>query len=226
MLQSLLHLLVAVIQAGLAVYAARIYLRHGRPYTLIVLVVLLGLTYDNTVLGVGRWIEHGELLAGLSLPRFVLHAFTTPLLIIAGFGAARDAGHRWANTPAWRVATWVVTAVMIVWGVVTDVVRLDLQPQTEAGVVSYGNAGAGMPVPAIVTIVALIAIGIFLWRRSNWSWLLVGAAVMLVASGLGSVSALLTNVGELTLAIALIATEMWAGRRSAVSTRSPAFTPS
>ena len=43
-------------------------------------------------------------------------------------------------------------------------------------------ANTSIPVPAVLTIVALIAIGIALWRAAAWPWLAVGAVIMFVAA--------------------------------------------
>lgn len=215
MLQSVGHLVVAVVLAALAALALRVWLRARRSYTTIVVLVSGGLVYDNAVLGVGRWLGHGSVLEALSLPRFVLHALTTPLLIIVGFGALRAFGVRWARDRAAHAAACVVATALVAWGVVTDIVLLDLEEQSDAGVVSYGNAAGSVPVPAIATIVALIAAGVALWHVAGWRWLALGATAMLVASGLGSISGLLTNLGELSLIGSLVATEREAARRSA-----------
>lgn len=222
MIASILHLLVAAVLAGLTVVAARTWARHHRSYTLIVVVVAAGLTYDNAILGLGRWIEHGSTLEALSLPRFVWHALTTPLLIIAGFGAARAFGWAWARNRTAHAAACTLATALVGWGVVTDVVRLDMERQSDGGIVSYGNAAAGLPVPAIATIVVLIAFGAAVWRAAGWPWLAAGAAVMFVASGLGAISGLLTNVGELALISSLVATERRVTATSRSADRHPA----
>lgn len=124
MLQSLLHLAVAVVIAGLTAVAIGLWARHRRSYTLIVVAVGLGLTYDNAVLGLGRWIGHGELLEALSWPRFLIHALITPLLIIVGVGAARGMRLGWAQRRSVHAAFCVGATALVAWGLVTDVVRL------------------------------------------------------------------------------------------------------
>ena len=207
---SLVHLLVAVILAGLVAIGARVWSRDGRPPTLIVVAVAAGLVYDNAVLGAGHWLGHGPVLEALSWPRFVIHALLTPLLILPGRAAAAAFGLRWARQPASRAAFAAAALVLVAVGVVSDVVLLRLEAQADAGVTSYGNAAAAVPVPAIVTMVVLLVIGMMLWRASSWPWLALGAAVMFVTSAFGG---LLTNLGELSLLASLVATEDRAGRR-------------
>lgn len=213
MLSSIGHLAVAVVLGVLTVLAIRTWEESRRPYTAIVALVGAGLVYDNAVLGIGRWLGHGSVLEALSVPRFALHAFSTPLLVIVGYGALRSFGVRWAQRRATHAVACAVASALVVWGVIADLALLELDEQSDAGVVSYGNGAAGAPVPAIATIVALIVAGALLWRRGGWPWLALGATVMLVASGLGGVSGLLTNVGELSLVGALVATEREAVRR-------------
>lgn len=214
MVASILHLVVAVVLAGLTAAGVRAWIRHRRSYTLIVVAVGLGLVYDNAVLGIGRWIEHGSTLEALSLPRFWVHALVTPLLVIVGFGAARSLAGGWARSRVAHAGFCLLATALVAWGVVIDIVRLELEEQSDGGIVSYGNAAAGAPVPAIATILVLLAFGLWVWRAAVWPWLAVAAGVMFVASGLGSISGLLTNVGELTLIAGLVATEERAGRRS------------
>ena len=224
MLTSLVHLLVAALLAALCVGAVGTWRRDHRTYTLLVVVVLGGLVYDNLVLGLGRWLGEGSLLEAASWPRFVVHALATPLLVIVGFGAARSFGLRWAARRDLHAAACGLATVLIVWGLATEVVGLDLRAEWEGGVLSYGAADPSAPVPAIATILALLAVGVALWRTCSWPWLAVGAGVMFVASGLGGVAPLLTNVGELALAASLVATEREAGRRErswSVAARSP-----
>lgn len=222
MVQSIIHLAVAAVLGVLAIAAWRSWARFGRSYTLIVILVAVGLTYDNAILGLGRWIGHGPALEALSLPRFVLHALSTPLLVIVGFGAARAAGIRWAQQRGPHVAACLVATALVAWGVVTDIVLLELEEQSDGGIVSYGNALGAVPVPAIATIVGLIGFGVVIWRTNGWVWTALGAAVMFVASGLGSISGLLTNVGELALIVSLVATERAAGEWSRLRSGRPA----
>ena len=101
---------------------------------------------------------------------------------------------------------------------------MELRFEWNGGVLSYGAAASSAPVPAIATILALVAVGAVLWTSGGWPWLAIGSGVMFVASGLGGLSPLLTNVGELALAAALVATEREAGRREhswSVAARSP-----
>lgn len=224
MVTSVLHLAVAVTLAGLTAYGWTVWRRHHRSYTLIVVAVGLGLVYDNAILGIGRWFEHGSTLEVLSYPRFWIHALITPLLIIVGVGAARTLAGGWARNRMAHAAVCLVATGLVAWGVMVEILRLELEEQTEAGLSSYGNANAGAPVPAIATILILLAFGAWVWKAAGWPWLAVAAGVMLVGSGLGAISGLLTNIGELTLIAGLVATEEHAGRHQA-SVRTAAREP-
>lgn len=224
MIASLVHLVVAALLATLCVKVVTAWRRDHRSYSLLVAAVLAGLVYDNVVLGLGRWLGEGGLLEGLTWPRFVVHALATPLLVIVGFGAARSFGLRWAGRRDLHAVACSLATLLVVWGLVTEVVGLDLRAEWDGGVLGYGAATSSVPVPAIATILALLGVGAVLWRTCGWPWLAIGAGAMFVASGLGGVSPLLTNVGELALAAALVATEWEAGRREhswSVAARSP-----
>jgi hypothetical protein len=224
MFASVVHLLVTAVLGVLCAAAVASWRQHHRTYSLIVSVVIAGLVYDNAVLGLGRWLGEGSLLEGLSWPRFLVHALVTPLLIIVGFGAARSFGLGWAQRRDLHAAACSLATLLVGWGLLSEVFGLALEPQRDAGVLSYGAASTSAPVPAIATILVLVAVGAALWKVAGWPWLAVGALVMFVASGLGGVSPLLTNVGELALAASLVATERQAGRREhswSVAARSP-----
>lgn len=151
-------------------------------------VVGFALTYDNAVIAAGSAIGEGDLLLALNAGRFWVHALVTPLMIWAGLAIVN-----WV-----RPIAFIVIGILIAVGVYIDIVTLELVPQTEHGVLRYVNdAAAGPPIPAIVTILILIACGVVLFRRTRIVWLLLGAVVMFVAAGAGVLW--LGNFGEAVL---------------------------
>ena len=83
---SIVFLLYALAHIALFGWTLRLFLQHRYPATVPLLIVLFGLVYDNAVLAGGAWIGHGELLERLSVPRFFMHAFGTPLLMLSAIG--------------------------------------------------------------------------------------------------------------------------------------------
>lgn len=203
-----LHVLCGLVQLGLALYSTRLYRRQRSWYCFIALVVMYGLAYDNLAIAVGRWLGEGAWLKTLNLPRFVIHALITPLLTIYAFGVARRAGLGWAQSRlAHSLACLFATGLMVL-GAYTDIVRLQLEPERFQDTLRYVNAAThGPPIPAILTIMVLMGIGLLVWRKTKWPWLFAGSLVMFVAAGAGARVVALANLGEVALSGSIAATE-------------------
>ncbi len=205
---SFLFLAYALAHGALSVWAVRLFLQHRHPDTVPVLIVLFGLIYDNAVLAGGTFIGHGELLERLSVPRFFLHAFGTPLLILSALGLVRRSGAKWARSSVVGGGMAALTLAMVAVGVAADLVGLHLVAKDSAGVVSYGNASAfAAPVAPLVTVLILLTAGVIVWRHSGGPWLLIGAIVQLLAGAISGAMMIVANFGELVLLAALVLTD-------------------
>ena len=205
---SLVFLLYALGHLILFAGALALLLRHRQPATVPLLIVTFGLVYDNAMLASGGWIGHGELLERLSVPRFFMHAFGTPLLILTALGFVQRTGQAWTRSGILAGAAAVLTILMIGVGVERDLVNLELVAKQAADLVSYGNAAAaGPPVAPSVTIIALIAAGAIVGRSGGGPWLLAGAIAQSVAASLGDAVVVAGNLGELALLTGMILTD-------------------
>jgi hypothetical protein len=201
---STLFGLIAVAEAVLL--ALVITMRRRQPdwaFTLLILVIL-ALIWDNAVVAIGSTVGEGETLRALSVPRYVTHGLLVPLLIMVGVGLGRRHG---VPSLAGRTAPAVfgaLTVVLMSAGIWLDIVGLDLQPTHYADTLRYTNAAShGAPIPAVITILVLIGIGITLLVRARQPWLLAGGVAMFVAAALGAVAFWFGNIGELLLITAL-----------------------
>ncbi|MBP8000852.1 MAG: hypothetical protein KA314_16445 [Chloroflexi bacterium] len=173
-------------------------------YLVLLWLVLIGLFYDNLIIGIGRFVGEGALLETLSVGRFWIHALLTPTMIIFGFGVLRRAGISWAQGRTAHIIVCVVATLLILLGAYSDILRLDLYSTPSADILRYRNEGGlpGPPLPAIVTILFLIGYGVSLWRNRSWPWLAVGAMLMFAAAGLGMGERFyIANIGELILSL-------------------------
>ena len=205
---SLFFLTYALGHLTLFGWALLLLLRHRDAATVPLLIVTFGLIYDNALLAGGGMIGHGELLERLSVPRYFMHAFGTPLLMLTALGLVRRTGAKWAQRPLLAAAIVVLTLAMIAVGVNADLVHLELQAKSPAGVVSYGNAASeGPPVAPIATILVLIAAGAVIWKRGWGPWLLLGALVQFAAAAVGDLIVVAGNLGELALLAGLVVTD-------------------
>ncbi len=211
---SLVFLLYALGHVALFGWALRLLLRFRHPATVPLLIVTFGLVYDNAMLAAGGTIGHGEMLERLSVPRFFMHAFGTPLLMLSALGLTIRSGAGWARSLPVAAAIALLTLAMIAVGVNADLVGLDLEAKRVGDLVSYGNAATdGPPIAPVVTIVVLIAAGVIVWRRGGGPWLLLGSLAQFAAAAIGEAITVAGNLGELALLAGLVATDSRLARR-------------
>lgn len=218
---SVLLVAIAVCMLVLSALAARAR-RTAGPAALLVAVICAGLAYDSAAVAIGRALGFGPTLEAVNAPRYWIHAALTPLLIVAAAGLATRLGVTLLARPALRIAGGVAVAALIALGAATDIVALRLSPETYADSLRYVNtATAGPPVPAIVTIVVLIAIGALLWRTAGVPWLCLGGIVMFVAAAAGFAHFWVGNLGELALQLGVVATVLRAARPAVAPEAAP-----
>jgi hypothetical protein len=196
------------LQLAIAIVGTRHYARRRSWYTLLVLAVIYGLAYDNFVIGGGALMGEGDLLQALNWPRYAIHALFTPTMMIAAFGALRGAGVPWAQGRAAHTVVCTLATALILLGSYVDIVNVHLVPQTANGVLRYVNDFEfikGPPIPAVVTIMAVLVFGGFLWRQIKWPWLFVGALLMFLGAGAMRIP-LAQNLGEIAFAAGLVST--------------------
>lgn len=203
---------------ALLVWGVALAVRHRwwTPANLPLLVVA-ALVYDNTVLGVGRWIGEGALLEALNYARFYIHAAITPVLVAWALHTLRRAGFGWAQSRWYQVVSIGSAVALTALEYVVEVRGLRLVPREEFGVLSYASAEppSGPPVMVLIVAFVLLVAGGLLWRRQAWPWLFAGALVMTVGSGIDLPvdSGAVTNAFELALLVSIITTKAFQDRR-------------
>jgi hypothetical protein len=197
--------------------------RDNAPGAPIIVMIAAGLVYDNLMIAVGATIGAGELLMTLSWPRFALHAICTPFTMIAVWQFANAADFRWAHDRRAWAAIWVVVISMVVLGMNTGLIGLEIHPVCYQDIVRYSSAvseaqlcfagqttvtGHGPPIPSISTAVLALGVGIALWRSRDWPWLLGGALAMMVAASVptSQFGLAASNGGEVILLLSYLAT--------------------
>lgn len=209
---SLVFAVFSLLHLCLTVWLVRLALVRRSAFIWPVVAVAAGLVYDNGVVALGSTLGPGEPLLALSLPRFVVHALATPLLIVFALGAARDLGLTWARRRMVQAGFWLLTAALIVYGVVADLVGLTLVPEREGDALRYTAAESVAPIPSVVTIVVLLVVGAALLVRARTGWMLLGAALMLAASAVPDAPLVVGNLGEIALIAGLALTARKMGR--------------
>ncbi|MGM7645647.1 hypothetical protein ACSVDM_12175 [Nocardia sp. JW2] len=183
-----------------------------RPRVLVLGVVGLGIAYDSAVFGLGALIGEGAVLHGLSIGRFIGHALLTPLLVWWAVDRV-DAG-LW-----WRRAAFVLTALLVVWGVFGELAHVRLVPRTFADTLRYGSEHPAIPIPALVVSAVLFTATVSLWRNERLRFPLIGIVLLVVASGAATACPPLGNVGEAIMIAALTGAELVLVGRAAADSR-------
>lgn len=221
-LYSLTHFLIFI-------WCLRLARADRAPGALLVAMIAAGLVYDNGIVALGTSIGAGPILEALSWPRFAMHALLTPFMMIAVTRMAVAGSIRWAATPTWTIIVWVLVIGGIIEGTFAHLIGLQLEPACFNGVMRYtGNLnpaqfcfegqvageGSGPPIPSIVGNFITLIVGFALWRRNDWSWLMIGALFMFVAAAIPSSGFGLApgNGGEVVLLLAYAATVARFGR--------------
>ncbi|MEM1502954.1 hypothetical protein RG959_05975 [Domibacillus sp. 8LH] len=199
----------------LFIFALRLFKKRRIVNAVLLLPVIAGLVYDNSIIAAGRFIGEGAALEALNAARFWLHALFTPLLVLYAWMTLKQTGISWAQTAWIRLTAIVLTIALVLLELLTEVRGLSLQPRWEYGTLSYTNAepSSGPPLMVLVVSVVLLAASIVIWRKQGWIWFFVGSLVMIVGSAvqLPIESGAVTNLFELVLIVSLLATAWFQG---------------
>ncbi|UQZ36488.1 hypothetical protein C2I18_24910 [Paenibacillus sp. PK3_47] len=207
-MDSWIYLVITLFYAGLGVWGIMMCIRgEARLGYVALFAVTAALIWDNGVMAAGTTIGEGGLLESLNTARYWLHAFCTPLLVLASLDLIRWAGSTWAKTTIAKAIAWIFTAGLIVLELTTHTFSLQLKPMLEYGALRYvpANEESGPPVMVLLIMIPLLAAGITLWKRKVTAILFLGTALMLVGSmiSLPVESSAITNVFELILIASL-----------------------
>jgi hypothetical protein len=208
---STIYLIYALILLALTIWSL-VLLKHS--YTLGLLLMILptaALIYDNAVVGLGGAIGRGELLQALSTGRYLGHVFLPALWILSALALARRSGLAWTGRRELRFAAILLTALLTVVMIFTDLVGISLVPEVEGNALRYVNENrfGGPPIAATTMTLIVMVLGVAVLAKTRWPWMLAGSAFMLLAgtalyAAFGSVA---TNLGEILFALSLVVTE-------------------
>lgn len=208
-LYPLAHLSLFLLEWILLGLAIRLWLKSNSVAMIVLPILLASLSYDNCLLAGGRLIGEGEVLLFLSKLRFFLHYLTVPMFVVVGVELAHRAGAAWATTLT-RTLSWL-TALGLAWiDIAINYLGLQLVPVEVWGILRYQVAVLnGPPIITIIVNVFVLLIGIGLYIRLKWQWLLVGTVVALVGNSIPTsvVGTLPGSASEFVLAISLLLTE-------------------
>ena len=195
-----------MLHAVLLVAALR--LRAGLAERLIC-VLLLGLLLDNTILALSLVAFDWPGYAALGGLRYVVHVLVLPPVVLAGIELLRRAGVDWAGSRTGFYAGLAFVAAAIAYGLLTELVGLELEVTTLWEHRRYVSVDAMPPIATILTNVVIIVLAAILWRRSGWPWLFAGALLIFVinaALGSREFGIVAGNLAEVAFVLAWVTT--------------------
>lgn len=190
------------------VWSITLFTRSPHLGLALVMLVLVGLVYDNLVITIGDQIGEGVLLETLNKGRYWCHGLLSPLLLIFAVQVFHQTKASW-DKPWINSITWLLTLCLIAIEVLTRMVKLNLKPVTFAGTLRYKEVIPSKELPVILVILLIGAIGAIAWGTLHWSWMFWGALVMLLGSAVPTTTKVGPSIGsgvEVLFGISLIAT--------------------
>jgi hypothetical protein len=224
---STVFLIYALLQAVLFVWLWRVWRGTGAAAALVLLAPQFFLSWDNLVVGAGRFIGFGELLTALSWPRFWAHWLCGGWLTIASGSILRLAGFEWAQ----RLSTMGAFCLIGTFGMIYDLPYFwtkDLMPVCEYDLIRYSVqvSPAGLcspdqavvrgspPIVSIITCLVVIGAGAVLAIRRGFPWMMLGGILMFISALPPFARYKLDNLGEVLISLGAIwAIVHFAGKR-------------
>jgi hypothetical protein len=197
---SLLMLPLVIANTGLVVWLARSGYQNRDWLLLVTLSLMIALPYDTGIVALGSTIGEGDLLRMLSAPRLNWFYLTAPLLMIIAGGIARRADFRWAQSNGVMVALGLLTLGFIVYDAPRIFQVPALYPACFEDVLRYVSSvkpaqactpgqvgidvGGTVPWAGLAGMLVLLVVGVQLWWKRGWPWLVLGSIASAIMLGL------------------------------------------
>jgi len=209
-MDQILYILYTVAFVALSVWAGRLMVQSRHLGTLLVLIVMLAMVYENAVLALGVVIGHGDALFTLTWGRFIGYAVFPPLLIVSTLALAERVGVPWAGQRRTKLAAWAWALGLIAFALLVEVLGRELVPRELNGVVRYMWATKGIPPLAVIFMnLTLIGLSVAIGRRSGYWALLLGCILLFVGNGAAAGLYVLGSSVELLFMGFIVASEAW-----------------
>lgn len=211
----------AVAQGALGIWAFTLWRKERTAVAFTLMLPPLTVVYDNLAIALGSYIGPGDLLLGLTIPRFAGHALFTPIWIVAAVGLALRAGAFRGRERGFVIGSWALYGVMVVIGLINEVISFVPEFVEEGDVVYYTNVGRVFtpPPPSLTMLLVVLICGLIVaWRtRGRWPWMFLGALPVLASQGMRTdeVAFVLINSSEVLMSLSLVATLVYFRRREA-----------
>lgn len=203
-----IYSLYALAHVALAVMAVQVLRRRATWTGIVVLLLAVTLAFDNGMLVLGNTIGEGVLLRTLSWPRFIIHAFATPVAIAVVVDQGRRLGVPRLQGSGAMPGAWLLTLAMVALGVV-ELLHLELEAEVGMGLLRYGSVDPSIPIPAIVAVIAMIVVGRMVEKHTGWGLLFTLGIVSFIGSAVPPIDGMLVfgNLVEIAFVAALLLAE-------------------
>ncbi|MBV6736568.1 hypothetical protein [Priestia megaterium] len=210
MVDTILYFLFSFCYIVLFFFSIYVVRKNTSPFYMLFLpLVIAGLIYDNIMIGIGSFIGEGDTLRSLSMLRFWFHALFTPTLVLFAYGVAKYSTITWAKKPVAGILFLLTTFALISYETL-ETISQHMEVVREYGIVRYTLVGSsGPPLMVLIVAIILLFVGISLFRKTRWSSMMIGVAVMLVGSAVSIPipSTAVTNTFELIFIFSLFLTQ-------------------
>jgi len=156
--------------------------REGlRSYGNVLILVLLGLVYDNLTIVFGKWIGEGRILELLSFLRYLMHALWTPTLFLFALEIGIRTGWIKQKKMLWKGLAWLLTLGFIGYEFFSSIIGLELKATWKYGQLTYESvATSGFSIMPIILHIIFVIIGIWLIKKYRYPWLFIGTIIMIL----------------------------------------------
>lgn len=148
----------------------------------VLLLVIIGLVYDNLIIALGKYIGEGNTLIYLSYMRYWLHALFTPTLILFAWDIYSRADLTKTNATLWKAIAYLITIGFICYELFTSIKGLKLEPVWKNGVLTYEDTGHSVSLMVIFITLILGLVGLHLIIKFRFFWLLFATLTMIIGS--------------------------------------------
>ncbi|WP_337881078.1 hypothetical protein [Rheinheimera sp.] len=220
---SLLNFTIAMFDLALLFYVLSTPAGNagGSQWRLLFLAVLLGgMAYDNLVIASGYWLIEQPWFYGVSMARFYFHVLSLPFLTLFTWSIIRDSGLALGQSRLFLMVCAAMTLGALAYGISQELWGLQLVENSQFGVRRMSNAHGSAPVATILTNLFTILLAGYVWRKSGWKVLFLGAVFIFIVNGATAGQKwgfMAGNLAEVVFALSLIASHLHVSATAAVN---------
>ncbi len=198
-----------LIQCTLLAYSFQ-WQSHKPLRLLLLRTMLVGMIYDNAIVALGPWCIGADWYEWANRLRFLLHSGVLPFLTLFALSIMVDSNILVANHKMLRGFLWLFTLAALSYGLLHEVIMLELEPKDAMGYSKLGSVSKLPPIATILTNIAVLPMAAAVWRKGQWPWFFVGALFIFLLNGSTGAQPwgfIAGNFGEVIFILALLKTE-------------------